>query len=432
MQGVLFAGGAREVLVDIALLSYGSRGDVQPYAALARALRHVGHQVLLVAPPNFASLAGDYEVPFAGTGADLEAHLAGRIKALPQSGNVVRNLRALRDELRSLIDDGARDTWRAIQGAALVIGVGPASASMAEKLGVPFIEAMLQPLTPTRAFPSPVAAPRLKLGGGVNRLTHLAFEQVFWQLFRGNTNGVRTRILGLPAYPFTGPLRSLREHGLLRLYAYSPRVVPRPDDWPAHHWVTGYWFLPPPPAWEPSAELSAFLAAGPPPVYIGFGSMMGRNPQKMTALVTEALSRSGQRGVLARGWGALDSSMLSPECVCFVDNIPHDWLFPRMAAIVHHGGAGTTGAALRSGVPSVVVPFGFDQTFWGERTTALGVGPSPIPRRTLTASALASAIERAVHDSQMRERAAQLGTQIQAEQGTDLALEHIHRVLHGR
>jgi sterol 3beta-glucosyltransferase len=187
-----------------------------------------------------------------------------------------------------------------------------------------------------------VVAPKRNLGHGLNWLTHVAFEQVFWQLFRGNTNQIRTHVLGLPRYPFTGPLRDLRTHGLLRLYAYSPRVVPRPDDWPGHHVVTGYWFLPEPPGWAPPAELTAFLAAGPPPVYIGFGSMLARDPQKMMALAIEALTRSGQRGVLGRGWGALVGALPQDARVSIVDNIPHQWLFPRMAAIVHHGGAGTT------------------------------------------------------------------------------------------
>jgi sterol 3beta-glucosyltransferase len=417
--------------VDITLLSYGSRGDVQPYLALARALRHVGHHVRLVAPPNFANLVQGYQIEFCPVGVDLQAHLNNeRIKALAQSGNFVRNLRTLRNELLSIIDDVARDTWQACQGTALVIGVSASSYSVAEKLGVPFIEAVMQPVTPTRAFPSPVAPPWLQLGGAVNRLTHAAFEQLFWQLFRTTTNRMRTQVLGLPPYSLIGPLRHIRENELLRLYAYSSHVVPRPDDWPSHHQVTGYWFLPPPAGWQPPEELCAFLAAGSPPIYIGFGSMMTRDPQKTTALVTEALRRSGQRGILAGGWGALDDTMQHSEHVFFVDSIPHHWLFPRMAAIVHHGGAGTTGAALRSGVPSVVVPFGFDQAFWGHRVAALGVGPMPLPRSKLTAHRLADAIERTVHNPLMHERAAQLGRQIQMEHGTAQAIDHIHRVLH--
>lgn len=415
--------------MEIALIAYGSRGDVQPFVALARALRQVGHQVRLLAPPTFASLAADHDIPFAPTGADIEAHLRSRMKAIRATGNALRLLWSLRDEMRSLITEVGHDTWRAAQGATLVIGVGPASASVAERLGVPFIEGALQPLTPTRAFPSPVAPTWLRLGGAYNRLSHHGFEQAFWQLFRGNTNSLRTQVLGLPPYSFLGPLGELRKRGLLRLYAYSPRVVPRPDDWPGHHQVTGYWFLPPPPEWAPPEPLARFLAAGPPPVYIGFGSMLAREPQKLTALVSEALAKSGQRAVLGGGWGALDGTMPSSERVCFVKDVPHHWLLPKMAAIVHHGGAGTTGEALRSGVPSVVVPFGFDQTFWGQRTAALGVGVSPLPRRRLSAPALAAAIERAVSDPLMRERAAELGAAIQAERGTEHALEHISRVL---
>lgn len=412
--------------MTIVLLCYGSRGDVQPYLTLARALRHIGRHVRLVAPPNFADLIGEYSVEFQPVGVDLQAHLASRVKALAAEGRTISNLRHLRDELSGIMDDVARDTWQASQGAELVIGVGPSSASVAEKLGVPFIEVALQPVTPTRAFASPVAPAWLKLGGAVNRLTHLAFEEIFWQVFRGTTNRMRTRTLGLPPLPLTGPMRQIREQGRLRLYAYSPLVEPRPDDWPAHHHVTGYWFLPPPPGWQPPEQLLAFLEAGPPPVYVGFGSMLDRDSQTTTALVIEALARTGQRAVLAGGWGALDGRAKASAHIFFAESIPHHWLFPRMAAIVHHGGAGTTGAALRSGVPSVVVPYGFDQLYWGGRVAALGAGPPPIPRPRLTAARLAGALEHALGDARLRERAAQLGEAIRAEQGTARAIDHIH------
>ncbi|NTU83729.1 MAG: glycosyltransferase family 1 protein [Chloroflexales bacterium] len=416
--------------MDIVLLSYGSRGDVQPFVALARALRHVGHQVRVVGPPNFAELGPAYAIDYVPVGGDLQAQLnSDRIKTLTQGANPIQLLRILRDELLGLIDDAARETWQAAQGGELVIGTGPTSASAAEALGVPFIEAAMQPVTPTRAFPSPVAPPWLQLGGTVNRLTHVAFEQAFWQLFRMNTNRMRTHVLGLLPYGARNPLRQLRAQGLLRLYAYSVQVVPRPDDWPGHHRVTGYWFLPPPPGWQPPAELSTFLAAGPPPVYVGFGSMLASDAQRLTALVVEALAQTGQRGLLAGGWGALEGWAHQSETIFVVDTVPHHWLFPRMAGIVHHGGAGTTGAALRSGVPSLAVPFGFDQPFWGQRVAALGVGPQPIPRAQITAPRLAAAIDQMVHTSAMRERAAWLGMQIQQEYGTAQAIDQIHRVL---
>lgn len=181
--------------MEIVLLSYGSRGDVQPYVALARGLRHVGHNVRLVAPPNFASLAQDHGVPFCPVGVDLQAHLNERVKALAKAGKALHGLRALRNELLSIIDQVAQETWQACQGAAAIIGVGPASYSVAEKLGVPFIEAAMQPLTPTRAFPSPIAPAWLRGGSTVNRWSHVVFEQLFWQVFRVTTNRMRRQVL---------------------------------------------------------------------------------------------------------------------------------------------------------------------------------------------------------------------------------------------
>ena len=418
--------------MDIAVIGIGSRGDVQPYLALARSLRHVGHHVRLVAPPNFAALAQQYEVDFCSVGVDFQALLDNdRVKSLLESGKLFRSLPALRREFLATIDDLFLATWQACRGAELVIAtvIGPIGYSVAEKLQASYVEAAMQPFTPTRAFPSPAFPPRLDLGGTFNHFTHSLFEQVFWQLYRANINRLRTQILGLAPHSLTGPLRHIRKRGVLRLYAYSPHVVPRPADWPAAHQVTGYWFLPPPPRWQPSPELCTFLEAGEPPIYIGFGSMMSRDPQQMAALVSEALLRTGQRGIIASGWGALGGAMQYSDRIFCVESLPHHWLFPRMRAIIHHGGAGTTGAALRSGVPSVIVPFGFDQAFWGHRMARLGAGPAPLPRPTLTATQLADAIEQAVNDSQMQARAALVGAQIRAEYGTAQALDHIHRMM---
>jgi sterol 3beta-glucosyltransferase len=157
--------------------------------------------------------------------------------------------------------------------------------------------------------------------------------------------------------------------------------------------------------------------------------MMGGDPQQLTALVSAALARSGQRGILAGGWGALTATPAPTDQLFFVESIPHQWLFPQMAAIVHHGGAGTTGAALRSGRPSIVVPFAFDQAFWGRRVAALGVGSPPIPRTSITVDRLATAITQVTSQPAIHERAAQLGMQIQQEHGTAQAIDHIHRLL---
>jgi len=186
--------------------------------------------------------------------------------------------------------------------------------------------------------------------------------------------------------------------------------------------LTGYWFLPQPPAWQPPAVLQAFLAAGPPPVVITFGSILGgRNPDQMTGLLAAALTQSGHRGLIYRGWGDLGNSPLPPT-VLAIDAIPHDWLFTRCAAVVHHGGAGTTAAALRAGVPSVVVPVFGDQQLWAERICALGAGPSPLPRRQLTAARLATAIDQAVTQPALRSQAQRLQQALQTEDGVGAAV----------
>jgi UDP:flavonoid glycosyltransferase YjiC (YdhE family) len=228
----------------------------------------------------------------------------------------------------------------------------------------------------------------------------------------------------MPPASLAGPFEQLYEEQTPSLYAFSPLVAPPPRDWPDWIRVTGYWFLEPPEDWQPQPELLDFLDAGPPPVYIGFGSMTNRKPTESAELALEALKKSGQRGILLRGWGGLTKEDL-PKDVFVLDAIPHLWLFPRMAAVIHHGGAGTTGVGLRSGVPSVVVPHFADQPFWGERVHTLGVGPRPIPRWRLTASGLAKAIRRAVEDGEMHSRAALLGEQLRAEQGVQRAVEII-------
>ncbi|CAA9577642.1 MAG: UDP-glucose:sterol glucosyltransferase, partial [uncultured Thermomicrobiales bacterium] len=278
--------------------------------------------------------------------------------------------------------------------------------------------------TPTQAFPSPLT-PALRLGGALNRLSFRVMRQMFWQGFKVADVATR-RELGLGKGPWGGPYRALERNRVPALYGYSPHVLPRPADWPAEHHVTGYWFLGAPEGWTPPPDLAAFLDAGEPPVFVGFGSMGSRDPREAGRVALEALERSGRRGVLASGWGGLTAADL-PDTVFPVTSIPHTWLFPRMAAVVHHGGAGTTGAALRAGVPSVVVPFGLDQPFWGRRVAALGVGTQPIPRKRLTSARLAKAITESTTDAAMLRRAGALGRDLGAEDGVGAAVALIHR-----
>ncbi|BDA70078.1 hypothetical protein CAL7716_042440 [Calothrix sp. PCC 7716] len=197
--------------------------------------------------------------------------------------------------------------------------------------------------------------------------------------------------------------------------------MPVPSDWDETSIVTGYWFLNSDANWEPPSDLSAFIGQGSAPIYIGFGSMASQDSRRTTCLVLEAVRQSGQRAILATGRGGLSYEEI-PNNVYMLKSAPHDWLFPRCAAVVHHGGAGTTGAGLKAGKPTTICPFFGDQPFWGRRVFELGVGSYPIPQKQLTAEKLGQTIREVIADSEMRQRAEVLGEKIRAENGVTQAV----------
>ncbi|NDJ36539.1 MAG: glycosyltransferase family 1 protein, partial [Chloroflexi bacterium] len=210
-------------------------------------------------------------------------------------------------------------------------------------------------------------------------------------------------------------------------FPISPSVVPKPDDWPAHAHIPGYWFLDARDDWQPPTDLVAFIEGGDPPVYIGFGSLSGENPEETTRMVLDAIERAGVRAILAKGWGGLLAGDAG-ERTFLIDAAPHAWLFPRMAGVVHHGGAGTTAAGLRAGKPTFIISYFGDQPFWGKRVTELGVGPQTVKRKHLTTDSLTAALTQMVSDQAMCERAEALGEQIRAEDGIGNAIAVIERV----
>ncbi|MDZ5649878.1 efflux RND transporter periplasmic adaptor subunit [Nitrospirillum sp. BR 11828] len=246
-----------------------------------------------------------------------------------------------------------------------------------------------------------------------------------WQVMAPAINDVIRKRLGLRALPWYGPYFDDAANNRI-LYGFSAHVVPKPKSWSEGEVVTGYWHHDEADTWTPPQDLERFLADGPRPIYIGFGSMLSHDAETFTRTVMRALALSGQRAVVARGWGGLAPPPELDDRVMVIDHAPHDWLFPRVALAVHHGGAGTTAAALRAGIPSVVVPFFGDQPFWGWRLNQLGVAPPALPRGRLTAEALSAAIAAAGGDT-MRQRAEALGRQLRAEDGVGRAIETLNR-----
>ncbi len=412
----------------ITILTLGSRGDVQPFLALAVGLQRTGrYQVRFAAPDNFEPLAREYGLNFFPLGVDAQKMLGPG--GIDPDRNILLWFWEVLRSMKPLAERIAENSWLACQDSELIIysAMGIGAYHVAEKLDIPCMMASPIPgFAPTRAYPNPGGLfPPLPLGGGYNRLTHLLSGHLF-QIFTGPfINRWRKEKLELPAIPFGKyPYSHMGGRPQPVFGSYSPIISPKPPDWGDNIHVCGYWFLDPAPSWQPPDPLMAFLEAGAPPVYIGFGSMANRAPQKMAQLVQEALELSGQRGILAAGWGGLDHANLSDH-IFAIDSVPHAWLFPRMAAVVHHGGAGTTGAVFRAGVPSILVPHLGDQPFWAKRVMELGVSPQPIPRRKLTAERLAAAITAATSDQNMQARAAALGERIRAEDGVARTIEII-------
>lgn len=410
----------------ITLIALGTRGDVQPALALGLGLQAAGHAVTLVAGTNFAAWVRAHGFGFAPT-IDMEALMRSPAGvAWVEEPNPLRQL----GHMKRLLDANAAGLYSSIaeptQGADLLISgfvSQPFAQAAAERFGVRHVLALLQPFRRTASS----AASQVSLTSGtsfLNRWGGALGERMIWRVSSTATNAFRAE-LGLPPHDAGSYLRTLA--ATPAVYGFSRHVVPPPPDWGADQEIAGYWFLDDEPDYQPPADLARFLAAGAPPLYLGFGSMSSGSPQATLDLIAEALRRSGQRGIVASGWGGAAARVL-PEHVFLIDHVPHSWLFERVTAVVHHGGAGTTAAGLRAGKPTLIIPHMSDQPFWGRRVHELGVGAQPIPRHKLTVEKLADGITTLVRDPRIAQAAAALGATIRAETGVANAVQWLEQM----
>jgi len=421
----------------VVMLASGTQGDVQPFLALALGLRQAGIPSVIAAAPRYRSLVETRDIEFApleGNPSDLMA-ASGSMAATLSSGalkgiaSTARFLRAAQSEYGRMLESGAA----ACKGArAILAGLSSTwGISIAEALGVRCTLCMLQPFGRTRAFPSALLPVRASLGSRYNVASYRVIEQAMWLPWRRITNAWRRRTLGLPALPAAGPWRMMYASGFPCLYGFSPTVMPAPADWPRGHVVTGYWFLEQEPGWRPRPELEQFLSAGSPPLYIGFGSMGMGHGRSVLRVLEAALELSGLRAVVSAGSYSRGQRPDGSQRMIFERQVPHRWLFPRVAAVMHHGGAGTTAEGLRAGIPSLIFPGASDQYFWAERIARLGAGPSPVARGGLTPAGLARLFTRAATDREMRERARCIGEKIRGEDGVARAVEELLPLIGG-
>lgn len=398
----------------ILIVTAGSRGDVAPFTGLGQRLRQAGHQVALAAHETFAGMVR-------GSGLEYRP-LPGDPQELVRARTAARSPEQARsDTVRFLEGLGEGIVAAAGQGADVVLtalGPAPLSRLAAEALGLPSLGTYLAPAVPTGEFP----LPGLPQPGQADPAATLAAGRALLAGARSLYAGILPRLrarLGLPDGDGPGDDPGPVCHGFSRV------VVPRPADWPPRAEVSGYWWPARPGGWRPPADLVGFLAAGPPPVFIGFGSMAPDQGERLSQVIADAVARAGVRAVVQAGWAGLTGA---GDRILAVGDLPHDWLFPQVAAVVHHAGAGTTGAGLRAGVPAVAVPVLADQPFWAYRLHGLGVAPEPVYFGKLTAGTLGGALRECLGEPGYRERAVSLARRIADEDGGAAVLARIERL----
>ncbi|KAJ6574687.1 glycosyltransferase family 1 protein [Mycena capillaripes] len=417
-------------------LTIGSRGDVQPYIALAKGLIADGHRARIATHGEFKDWIEAHGIEFGFVGGDP----AELMRICIENGTfTVSFLKEGLQKFRGWLDDLLKQSWDACQGTDVLVESPSAMGGyhIAEALRIPYFRAFTMTWTRTRAYPHAFAVPEHKMGGGYNYMTYVMFDQVFWRATAGQINRWRRNVLHLGSTS----LDKMEPHKIPFLYNFSPHVVPPPLDWPEWIRVTGYWFLDDAEVsakkWSPPPDLVKFIdtahAEGKKVVYIGFGSILVSDPKTMTRCVIDAVLRSGVRAILSKGWSdrlqakTVDPSEPEeplPKEIYPIPSVPHDWLFRRIDAACHHGGAGTTGASLRAGIPTIIRPFFGDQFFWADRVEALGVGSGV---RKLTVDTLTDALISATTDIKQIDRARLIGEEIRGEDGVATAIESIYR-----
>lgn len=405
-------------MARVAILTAGTDGDVVPYLGLGQRLSVTGHDVTIATADRFADAVTHagltfHELPISDPRA-VAATERGRTASHAGLRGMVSAVRAASEILRRPIP-AMIEVAETADVVLCTAATSVLAAPIAEARGLPCVVLTLQPIEPTRTH-GVVMLGGADLGGPLNRAVPALFARVGLRFFAGVVAELRAQ-LGLPSTPDP----AYRPGRLTVLHGISPTVYPRPADWRAGVDVVGYWW---PPVladdWEPDPALADFLDDGPAPVYLGFGSMGAGDGPRLSRVIRRALDLTGHRAVVARGWAEL--AVEGPD-VLVVDEVTHQWLFPRVAAVVHHAGAGTTAAGLRAGVPAVPVPFGHDQPFWARRLADLGVAPRALPARRVTGEALATAIDDAVGDPAYRHAAATLAGRLNREDGAARVLD---------
>nr|XP_043612642.1 sterol 3-beta-glucosyltransferase UGT80A2-like [Erigeron canadensis] len=416
--------------LQIVMLIVGTRGDVQPFVAIGKRLQEYGHRVRLATHSNFKEFVKSSGLEFFPLGGDpkvLAGYMVKNKGFLPSDPSEIQIQRSqIKDIVFSLLPaciDDDPDTDIPFNVDAIIANP-PAygHTHVAEALKVPLHIFFTMPWTPTSEFPHPLSRVRQPVA---NRLSYQIVDALIYMGMRDILNEFRKKKLKLRPETYLSASYSSPQD-LPYGYIWSPHLVPKPKDWGPHIDVVGFCFLDLASSYVPSDSLVKWLENGKKPIYIGFGSLPVQDPDGMTEIIVKALEITGQRGIINKGWGGLGNLAKSKDSVYLLDNVPHDWLFLQCAAVVHHGGAGTTAAGLKAACPTTVVPFFGDQPFWGRQVHARGVGPPPIPIEEFSLKKLVSAIQFMLKP-EVKVSATELAKAMADEDGVKGAVEAFHK-----
>ncbi|MCT9855021.1 glycosyltransferase [Priestia megaterium] len=417
----------------ITMLTTGTRGDTQPFMALGLELKKKGYRVRIAASEAYQDFIESYGFEYAMLRGDVSKIIeSGAADDAINADNPLKFFSSLKNEkMMGMMVNIQKDLHKACKGAgAIVYHPGAAIGYFAAKeMDIPSILASPFPMTPTKDYPALIFYDRPRFGKIYNKLTHRIFEWGFWKIVSGPLKKYWVQQYGEGPNDFSCPYPKQRTAANPTIISSSPTVFSVSKDWPEHVHSYGNWFMDSDHSYQPEEKLERFLKAGEPPVYIGFGSVGDKkNAGETTALVIKALKLAGKRGIINTGGSGMNQTEEIAEDILFVKDIPHEWLFPKMSAVVHHGGAGTTAEGLRAGVPSIIVPYGNDQFAWGRKIHELGAGAKAIPRKELTAEKLSAAISY-TQVNEIQSKAQEIGKQIRAEKGAEKAAQVIINTL---
>ncbi len=415
----------------ITILTGGSRGDTEPYIALGSALKKAGYKVRIATFEKYEKSAKEYGLDFYPIKGDVSAVASSDdLQSAMKADNPIKVLFSF-NKMRSYVYDLQEQYFEACQGSEVIIyhpGM-PIGYFAAKKLGIPSIFAPPFPMTPTSDFPSLIFYKAPRLGKRFNLFSHRMLERIMWFASKAPLKQFWKKKFGKKPKNFTSPFKEQNSKDNPTIISCSQHVFPKPADWSDHVHITGYWFLEEKSDWKPPEELLSFLEKGNPPIYIGFGSIKDKSKaEETTRMVLDALQETGYRGIIALGEKGMVELDDLADNVFVLERAPHSWLFPKMAAVIHHGGAGTTAAGLHAGVPSIIIPYTNDQFAWGLRIEELAVGSKPIPRKKLSSKKLAQAINFALTE-EIKQNAKELGKKISSENGAQIAAEIVGNLL---